>query len=499
MNMKLKRFIALALAALMLCPLFAACGDKTKPDTTSGSDVSDTADTSELEETLGVPLTADYGGEDFNILTAGNVAYNDFAFEEDSAVPLASAQYKRKTKVQEDYKIKINEEAKKAYSSGGGPGFMAINQSVNSGDCTYDLALIAGYDVSVLAYSGLLYDLNSVPGIDLSKSWWDQKANESLSVRDVMFFTTGEITCSDNNAAFVILFNKELRKAYDLDDPYSLVYDGEWTLDTFGALCKTVTEDLDQNGIMDANDRFGVLVWDDSVVGIVNAAGQRCCTIAEDGTIGLTLYNETTLAALDKSFSIIYDTQYALTYQREKVDPLEMWQADKGLFWMNTMTRIPQLRGMESDFGILPYPKLNAEQKDYYTTVAPYNSQFICMPLIQNDVERAGTITEALAYYGKKIVTPAYYDVNLIGQSTRDEESEDMLKIIFDNLVFDIGYYYQIGPYNKELIYMVREYDTNFASRYDSKKNVAENLLGVINEYYQRAVATWKTDGTAAE
>ena len=46
---------------------------------------------------------------------------------------------------------------------------------------------------------------------------------------------------------------------------------------------------------------------------------------------------------------------------------------------------------------------------------------------------------------------------------------------------------------------MVREYDTNFASRYDSKKNVAENLLGVINEYYQRAVATWKTDGTAAE
>ena len=40
MNMKLKRFIALALAALMLCPLFAACGDKTKPNTTSGSDVS---------------------------------------------------------------------------------------------------------------------------------------------------------------------------------------------------------------------------------------------------------------------------------------------------------------------------------------------------------------------------------------------------------------------------------------------------------------------------
>ena len=38
--MKLKRFTALALAALMLCPMFAACGDKNQPDTT-GSDASD--------------------------------------------------------------------------------------------------------------------------------------------------------------------------------------------------------------------------------------------------------------------------------------------------------------------------------------------------------------------------------------------------------------------------------------------------------------------------
>ena len=101
-------------------------------------------------------------------------------------------------------------------------------------------------------------------------------------------------------------------------------------------------------------------------------------------------------------------------------------------------------------------------------------------------------ITEALAYYGKQIVTPAYYDVNLIGQSTRDEESADMLDIIFDSLVFDIGYYYQIGPYNKQLIYMVRAYNTNFTSMYDTYKNAAQNLLGVINEYYQTAVSSWQ-------
>ena len=396
--------------------------------------------------------------------------------------------------MEEKYKVEISEVIKQAYSSGGGPGFMQINTDVSAGDCNYDLALIAGYDVSVLAYSGLLYDLNSMPGIDLTKSWWDQKANESLAVNGVMFFTTGEITCSDNNAAFVILFNKGLLKDYELENPYTLVYDGAWTMDKFAELCKTVTEDLDQNGTMDKNDRFGLLVWDDSVVGIVNAAGQRCCTINTEGQIELTLYNETTVAALEKYFDIAYDTQYSFTYQRNIKSGAPMWQNDQALFWTSLLGNMPTFREMESDFGILPYPKLNTTQDEYYHTVAPYNSQFICVPLIQDDVERTGTITEALAYYGQKIVLPAYYDVTLIGQSARDEESESMVEIILDTLVFDIGYYYQIGPYNKQLIIMIRNYDRNFASMYDSHKNAATALLSVINEYYGKAVDQWTAE-----
>ena len=479
--------------AICLClPLFAACGQEGEPATSMSAEVT-TSMTESTEEVLGVPASADYGGETFSILTAGNVAHRDFTFEEDSSTPLDVAQYRRKALVEENYKVDIEQTRMQGYSSGAGPGYMEISTAVNSGDAKWDIALVAGYDVSVLAYNGLLYDLNSVSGIDLTKSWWDQKANESLSMNGVMFFTTGEITVSDNNAAFVIMFNKDMMRNYGLDDPYQLVYDGKWTMNKFAELCKTVTEDLNQDGTMDANDRFGLLVWDDSVVGIVNAAGQRCCTI-EDGKIKLTLYNETTVSALETYFSIAFDTQYAFTYQRsgsgtdyEKT----LWEGDHALFWTTYMGIVPTFREMESDFGLLPYPKLTEEQENYYSTIAPFNSQFICVPLVQNDLERTGVITEALAYYGKEIVTPVYYDVNLVGQTTRDEESSDMLDIIFDSFVFDIGYYYQIGPYNKELIYMVREYDSNFTSRYDAKKSSAEALLTVINEYYAEAVSKW--------
>ncbi len=488
--MKLRRVFLFVPTVFILCFLLSACGEKT-PLPSGTVDIS--SDTETPEERLGVPETADYGGETFRILTAGSVAYEDFTFDEESSLPLDSAQFKRKALVEQSYNVNIEQTVREVFStSGGGAGFLQISTDVNAGDCNFDLALISGYDVSVLAYSNFLYDMNSIPGIDLSKSWWDQKANESLSVSGVMFFTTGEITVSDNDAAMAILFNKELHAQYNLENLYQMVYDGRWTLDQFAQLCKTVTEDMNQDSVMDQNDRYGLLVWIDSVLGVVNGSGQQCATVAEDGNIELTLYNETTVAALEQFFSLAFDTQYSLVYQRYVTSALPMWLNNQGLFWTVALEKLPQLREMETDFGILPFPKFSDTQTNYYTTVSPFNSQFICVPLIQDDVERTGVITEALAYYGKQIVTPAYYDVSLIGQSTRDEESAGMLDIIFDSLVFDLGFYYRVGTYNQQLINMTQRGDSNFTSMYDTYKNSAVNLLNVINEYYQAAVAEWQ-------
>ncbi len=477
----------LSLLALVSC--LAACGGEVT-ETTAAPNVSVTEDSG---ETLGIPLTADYGNYTFNILTAGNQAFNEYEYEEETSLPLDNAQYKRKLKVEEDYNVTIVQDRQVKTSMGNGPGFMAVSRQINSGDCNYDLCLIAGYDVSVLAYSGYLYDFNAIEGIDLSKSWWDQNATDSLAVKDVVFFTTGDITISDNNTAFCMLFNKKLLSDYNLENPYDLVNDGEWTIENLGKLVKAVSEDLNQDGIYDTNDRYGMMIWDDSIIGLVNAAGERCCTINENGEIELTLYNENTLSALEQYAAIAYDQQHAITYQRYKgTKPAIMWQNNQGLFWTTLIYNLPNIREMESDFGILPYPKLNVEQENHYTCIAPFNSQFLCVPLVQNDVERTGVITEALAYYGQKTVLPALYDVTLIGQSTRDAESEPMLDIIFDNLVYDIGYYYQIGTYNERIMDQLRAYSTNFTSMYDTYKNAAVATLKIINQFYAEAVAEWQ-------
>ncbi len=486
--------ISLRLLLLSLCLVLLFCSCKTEQAEETLTECSNNTTASVDENALEVPLNADYGGAEYRVLSAGNVAYEDFTAEEESAMPLDEAQYKRKKLVEQNYNVVIQEDVRKAYSSGSGPGFQAIYTNTFSGTSTYSAGLIAGYDVSVLAYCGCLYDMNSMPGINLSKSWWDQKANDALAINDLVFFAAGDYTFADNDSAYVIMFNKKILEDYGLPNPYDMVYANEWTLENFGNLCKTVTEDLDNNGIMDENDRYGLLVWVDSLLGMVNSAGQRCCTINDDGQIVLSLYNETTLDAVDRFLAIALDKQYALQYQsihNTVAFEEQLWSGGHGLFWTTYMGNVPRFREMESDFGLLPYPKLTATQDSYYSTVTPFNSQFVCVPIVQENVERTGVITEAIAYYGKKDVLPVYYDVNLKGRVSRDAESSDMLDIIFDNLVYDIGYLYQIGPYNKNFNYMVSRGTTNFKSVYDSLLPTAESQLNRINTEFAKAVAIW--------
>lgn len=497
--MKSKKTICLLLACLLLTPLFAACGDKPGNGGSAGqAALSGTED----RDTLGIPLSADFDEYEFNILVCSNGGCgitDDFMAAEDSSVSLDVAQYKRTKKVEQDYNISIVSAAMKAGSTNGtGAGFKALSTAANSGDYTYDLAVLGSYEASNLATNGFLYDMGAVPGIDLSKNWWDQKANAALSMQGITFFTSGNLSLANNEAAMVILMNKKLLADYGLDktSPYDMVRDGTWTFEKFTELGKQVSEDLNNDGEMDENDRYGLLIWDDSAIGVIGAVGERCCTVdPATGEIGLTLYNERVISALEQYFSLAFDKQHALCYQRiPGATGSALFGGNHGVFIATYMGLVRSQREMEDDFGILPYPKLDTAQQNYNSLIAPYNSMFTCVPLVQEDVERTGIITEALAYYGREIVLPAYYDVSLVGQSTRDDESSEMLDIIFDNLVFDIGFIFRVGTYNGKILDLLRTYDMNFTSMYETYEPRANMQIEEINRGYSAAIALWQKD-----
>lgn len=478
------------LLAVVVCFAFVSCADDAAVTTTS--DVSTTAPDAAGEK-LDIPLEYDFEGYEFNFLNTGNFDFYELGYDEESSIPIDNAQYKRKLAVEQNYNVEIIEHTDWAYSNGGGPGYKKVTQQVNSGDYTYDTCMIAAYDTVVLAYSGLLYNMAAIPTISLEKSWWDQNATESCSVNDIVFFTTGDFTISENKCATGLLFNKKMLADYNLESPYELVRDGEWTLEKFGQMVKAVSEDVNSDGEWDENDRYGLLAWDATATYMVNAIGERCCTINEDGDLELTLYSEKTVSALEQFKEIFNNEQISFRYSKIGDNAfVPAWNENHALFFpFRVLSAVLNSRDMNSDFGILPMPKYDVQQENYYSGVVAYHLPFVCFPLTQEDVDRAGMITEALSYYGQKYVLPALYDITIVGQGTRDVDSEEMLTIIFDNIIYDVGYIYRIGPYADHVKKYTIEDRGSYASMYDTYKTQANAMINIINLSFDRAVAEW--------
>ena len=53
--------------------------------------------------------------------------------------------------------------------------------------------------------------------------------------------------------------------------------------------------------------------------------------------------------------------------------------------------------------------------------------------------DNLGIVLEAMSYYGYKDVIPVYKEVALKTKTARDNESADMLDIVFSTIYFDFG------------------------------------------------------------
>ena len=91
---------------------------------------------------------------------------------------------------------------------------------------------------------------------------------------------------------------------------------------------------------------------------------------------------------------------------------------------------------------------------------------------------------EALACESYKTVTPAYYEKTLVGKYVRDEESADMIDIILSTRVYDLGWFYQIGRYNENIMNLFRQNKTDFTSMYETYKSSALAKIEEINEAF---------------
>jgi len=497
------RLTAILLCMLMVMPALAGCSESTE-NTADDAAVQNTTQSStptaadEAVETeperlyADVPADSNFNGENFTILCSSNAEYgtvkDDFYAEEITGEAINDARFNRNATVGDQLNVKI---VPFDADVGSGNGQSLITQDVKSGTGAYDLAFCCGYATSALSTGNYLANIKNVPYINLEAPWWDQVANRDLQILNQLFYTTGDISTADNDATYCIMFNKGLITNYNLQNPYELVDGDKWTMDNFIAMASQVHQDTNGNGQVDREDLFGVMIWDDSMMGIVNCTGTKCCTVGDDGLLQMTLYNETTVEAVTKFLEFAIQKDVADAYQRTNWDDtwlVTKFSANETLFLMQLIQIVPKMREMENDFGILPYFKYRETQDEYYTTIGSWHSVFMCIPNSGIDLNRTGIVTECLANEGLYGLTEAYYEKTLVGKTTRDAESAAMLDIIFANRVYDMGWYFQIGGYNEAVMNELRNYRNEFASMYKKAEKVANKTLEKTNNAFLKAL-----------
>ena len=442
--MKTNKIKNILLAALLTVPVFAAaCGDtslSSAPVQNNAGNDDAAAEVTEAETTSdGLMHDAvgdrDFGGKEFRIRTIKNAnVHNAIDSEEQTGDTYTDALYLRNRAIEDRFNIKIVETI--ADDNGG------ESKIILAGEDAFETTSIRCPAALTMWEDGLLISINTIPNIDLSQPYWSQSLNDSISLAHQQYVAIGSFDMNVYDLTYCLLFNKKIAADYNLGDFYSFVNDGKFTMDKMSELMQTVVVDLNGDNKMDKNDQWGYLGHTKQVLpDFWIAAGEKSIMKDENDLPYNNMASERFHSVFIKTFEIMYDTGVYFSKCPMDADvgseAIRLFSSNQSLFMDASLFHIAMLRDMEADFGILPYPKYNEEQKEYYSRVSYY---WCCIvPVTNKDIDFTGAILEALNCESANSVVPAYYEIALKGKYSRDNDSEQMLQLISDNRIVDIG------------------------------------------------------------
>ena len=108
---------------------------------------------------------------------------------------------------------------------------------------------------------------------------------------------------------------------------------------------------------------------------------------------------------------------------------------------------LSMFRDYETDYGIVPLPKYDEMQQSYcsFANVSAMTAVVIPKSLSVEKLQNTGTFIEAMTALSHYKSIPEAYDATLLSRETRDEDSVEMLRIISEGLMLDLGAVYNIG------------------------------------------------------
>ena len=481
-----KKTLSLILAALLMAQVLVGCGNSNGDTTTSADTSGATTEETILDEPnkknglwyADYLPEKDYEGYTFRVLTMDQFP-TDVTEEDGDTVN--DAYYKRNSIIESRYNINFEQTSYMNYWE----TTEAFKKSAFAQSDDFDLCRLIQRDAFAVALEGLAATPDMLPYIDMTKPWYIQYLNEALTIDGQAILAYSDECEHAMTSVQAVFFNKKILDDLGLESPYTLVRDGTWTYDKLFGYAEKAVSDLNGDGEFKLNeDRFGFIgeldmflpsVWVSSDVKTVEKDNKDIPYFAANGNEKFYSIVKQVNSFVNTKGNFLNTFKAIKAAEESRITGRESFANGYSLFKMMDFGFCLDLREMENDFGIVPLPKYDEKQTEYFSRIldAWTNVALSCA----TDLERTSIILEALAVESKNYVIPAIYENAITQKGIRDEDSLEMLEIIQKNRTLDLGDTVWQADIRNKYYEMVMANKDNVASQTEKIVKKADKII----------------------
>ena len=313
-----------------------------------------------------------------------------------------------------------------------------LTEAANAENVSYEIGIPRAFEVQSL--STVVFDMGNSDYIDFTNSYYSQVAYECMTVAGVTLFAAGDFSFQDEQLAHMLFYNKEILATLNSTiDLYALVESGRWTYSLMANLARGVSGDVNGNHEQDDEDKYGFATK--NVTRFYQYFGVAEASVI-DGMYQLTLNDPAVTDIVAK----IIECNAGSTWCR--VNWGGDWGANMGtafldsrvLFYNNVAQELDNWSDIEFELGVLPFPKLNSEQKNYCAPVNNAQPTFICIPKVTADRDMSEYFIDVLMWTGSEYVMTEYYNnIELKLSSDYENDLRILKEQIHANIFYDVG------------------------------------------------------------
>ena len=447
------RILALLLSLATTASVLASCGgaDETETDGTTAAVVETVTETESAAIEPDIAKT-DYG-EDLYLLCYKTT--ENFYAEERAGNVVTEALYDRQEKLREHLGVDLIASV--------APGnheeyHLAFTNSVKNKDGAVDLFISNAYmAVPGIIEQGYVRDLKTVQALNLDADYWNQDFMDSISILDHYYLGYGDFNIP---TTYVFTFNKDMMDKYGdtlNESIYETVYNYRWTIDKMISLANLVYIDQTGDGKTE-DDTFGISgqQWI-PFIPFLHAANMKLVVQNEKGDYVVSTFTELNAeknTALVSKLKALAESDCAWFKFRIEDTPVISITTGRTLMQLEETGALSRLLDYDVEFGVLPYPMYDENQKDVGYISLNYDG-YIVFPSYTRNENMIAESLEVLSFHSGNVRT-AVYEKLLGKQVANAPDDAKMLDIVWDGLCSDFGLTYStITNYLDDNLYMI--------------------------------------------